>query len=134
MSEIKYTFNIGDTVQFKEGFDPSASCGLKKLAGRIVKIVDRRFYGRPSYKFEGLEDDGWFTEGCITTVTSNPYVVFVGDTKDDLYPYLSASTKEVAAEKANELTAKYCCVEAVYMPEDNDDINEIVYSNYVEGK
>ena len=67
-------------------------------------------------------------------ITSKPYVIFVGKTKDDLYPYLSISTKKDAEEKAKELTAKYCCVEATYMPEDNDDINEIVYSNYVEGK
>ena len=68
MNEIKYSFNIGDTVQFKERFNPSASSGLKKLAGKVVKIVDRRFYGRPSYKFEGLEDKGWFTEGCMQEV------------------------------------------------------------------
>ena len=134
METIKYKFNIGDTVQFKNKFHPTASCGLKTLAGRIVKVVDQRYYGRPCYKFEGLEEDGWFTEGCVTPVTSNPYVVSVGDTKDDLYPYLSTPTKKTAVEKAKELTAKYCCVEATYMPEDNDDINEIVYSNYVEGK
>ena len=61
--------------------------------------------------------------------TSNPYVVFVGDTKDDLYPYLSTPTKKTAIEKAKELTVKYCCVEAVHMPEDNVDINKIVYTN-----
>ena len=129
METIKYTFNIGDTVQFKNKFHHTASCSLKTLAGRIVKVVDQRYYGRPCYKFEGLEDDGWFTEGCVTPVTSNPYVVFVGDTKDDLYPYLSAPTKKTAVEKAKELTAKYCCVEAAYMPEDNVDVNKIVYTN-----
>lgn len=134
MGNVNYKYNIGDIVQFKEKVNPSASSSLKSLAGRIVKVVAQRYYGKPCYKFEGLEDDGWFTEGCITTVTSNPYVVFVGDTKDDLYPYLSSSTKKLAVEAAKELTAKYCCVEATYMPEDNDDINEIIYSNYVEVK
>ena len=68
MSKVTYKYNIGDTLQFKKEFPSSASTGLKKLAGRIVKVVDQRYYGKPCYKFEGLEDDGWFTEGCLQEV------------------------------------------------------------------
>lgn len=130
METIKYTFNIGDTVQFKNKFHHTASCSLKTLAGRIVKVVDQRYYGRPCYKFEGLEDEGWFTEGCIQAVKSNPYVVFAGERKGELEPIISAENKKTAIAEAKKLQATYSCVEAIYMPEDDLDINKIVYSHY----
>lgn len=132
MNNVNYKYNIGDTIKFKDKVNSSASCSLKKLAGSVVKVINRRYYGKPCYMFEGLEQEGWFTEGCLTAVSSNPYVIFVGDTKDDLSPYKSVSNKKLAVKTAKELATEYRCVEAIYMPEDNDDINDIVYSNYVE--
>lgn len=130
MSKVNYKYNIGDTVQFQEEFGPTATCGLKQHAGEIVKVVDQRYYGRPCYKFEGLEDEGWFTEGCIQAVKSNPYVVFAGERKGELEPIISAETKKTAIAEAKKLQATYSCVEAIYMPEDDLDINKIVYSHY----
>lgn len=60
----------------------------------------------------------------------NPYVIFSGETKDDLYPVDTAATREEAVAKAANLwyeTKK--CVEATYMPEDDDDTNVVVWSN-----
>ena len=66
---------------------------------------------------------------------SYPYVIFTGPTKNDLYLVRVAATKEeaIASAKALALLGKgnpiYKCAEAIYMPEDNDDINEVVWSN-----
>jgi hypothetical protein len=143
MKKVNYKYNIGDTVQFRNELPDSASTGLSEHAGKTVKIVEQRYYGGPCYKLEGLEEAGWFTEPCfmsLPTATSkqrldsNAYVVFAGSSKEELQPVFSAPTKRSAVAKAKKLATEYNCVEATYMPEDNDDINEIVYSNYVEGK
>lgn len=63
--KMDYKYNIGDTVQFKKQFSSTASCGLKEMAGKVVKVVDRRRYERACYMFEGFEDKGWFSEGTI---------------------------------------------------------------------
>lgn len=66
---------------------------------------------------------------------SNPYVIFSGETKNDLYPVGAAPTKEEAISRAKALALlgkvkpEYKCAEAVYMPEDDDDTNEVVWSN-----
>lgn len=65
MSNVNYKYNIGDTVRFKERFEPIASSGLTEMAGLTVKVLDCRFYGGPCYKFEGYEDKGWFTEQTL---------------------------------------------------------------------
>ena len=61
---------------------------------------------------------------------SNPYVIFAGETADDLYPVDTAFTKEEAISKAADLWQKTKkCVEATYMPEDDIDTNVVVWSN-----
>ena len=130
---IIYKYNIGDTVQIKERFSSTASIGLKELAGDIVTIIDRRFYGDPCYKFAGLEDSGWFSEGTIKCKI-NPYVIFVGEFKDDLEPIASAPNKETAIRIAKAVQGEYSYIEAVYMPEEDDDANDVVYIHYEEVK
>jgi hypothetical protein len=143
MKKVNYKYNIGETVQFRNDFPDSASTELSKHTGETVKIVEQRYYGGPCYKLEGLEEAGWFTESCFMNlptatskqrIDSNAYVVFAGSSKEELQPVFSAPTKRSAVAKAKKLATEYNCVEATYMPEDDDDINEIVYSNYVEGK
>jgi len=62
------------------------------------------------------------------------YIVNAGPTKDNLRPACTYKTKEDAISGAQRLTAekipglKY--TEVVYMPEDNDDINEVVWTNW----
>lgn len=129
--EIKYKYNFGDTVQVKKRFRGIASDGLKALAGKVVTIIDRRYYGEPCYKFEGLADSGWFTESVIKCKV-NPYVVFVGDSRDDLEPLEAVSSKAAAVSSAKTAQSEYSCVEAIYMPEDDENTHEIVYSHYEE--
>lgn len=61
---------------------------------------------------------------------ANPYVIFAGDSQNHLEPRVSAPNKKSALAEAKALEAKHTCVEAVFMPEDNFDVNEVVYSNY----
>ena len=60
----------------------------------------------------------------------NDYIINVGHTVDNLMPTESARTEQEAIEMAKELNKEYKCVEVVYMPVDNDDINDIVWSSY----
>ena len=63
MRTIKYKYNVGDKVMFKEEFVPSASIGLKELAGQTATVVERKDYGGPAYRLDG--HDGFFKQGCF---------------------------------------------------------------------
>jgi hypothetical protein len=61
------------------------------------------------------------------------YIVNAGKTKDNLYPACAYKYKEDAIAGAERLVAAGTSlkfVEVVYMPEDNDDINEVVWKNF----
>ena len=60
---------------------------------------------------------------------SNSYIIFVGQTKDNLQPFESAASERAAIASAQQLQAMFPYTEAVYMPEDDVDTNEVVYSN-----
>ena len=60
---------------------------------------------------------------------SNPYIIFVGHTADNLQPFESAPNEQLATEVAQQLQTMFPYTEAVYMPEDEVDTNEVVYSN-----
>ena len=63
MRTIKYKYKVGDRVQFKESFSPTASCGLETLAGQTATITECRDYSGPSYRIAG--HDGFFKERCF---------------------------------------------------------------------
>lgn len=128
---IIYKYKVGDTVQLKTEFDHSASCGLNALAGEIVTIIDCRYYGVPCYKFAKYESCGWFTEGTIKGKV-NPFIVFVGSSREDLEPIASAPNKVTAIRIAKSVQSEYSYVEAIYMPEEYEDTNEVVYIHYEE--
>ena len=132
MRQIEYKYKVNDLIKFKDKFSPSASCDLKELAGQSARVVERRDYNGPSYRLEGHE--GFFKESCFQGRVSYPYVIFAGDSKNHLEPCKSAPTEESAIKVAKELQNKWNCVEATYMPEDDFDINEVVYSYYKEEK
>lgn len=61
---------------------------------------------------------------------SAPYILFAGETKDSLYPLKAFRDKDEAIADAKETVKLGCpCAEVVYMPENDDDINEVVWSN-----
>lgn len=61
---------------------------------------------------------------------SNPYVIFVGHAADNLQPFESAPDEKTAIKRALELKDAFPCTEVVYMPEENLDVNELVYFKY----
>ena len=60
---------------------------------------------------------------------TNPYVIFVGYSADNLQPFSAAPTQEDAIQRAIALKDTFPCVEAVLMPEDDIDTNEVIYSS-----
>lgn len=58
----------------------------------------------------------------------NDYILNVGQDRYNLNPYESAHTEKEAFDRAEELCKEYKCVEVVYMPCDNIDINEVIWS------
>lgn len=60
---------------------------------------------------------------------SNSYVIFAGDSQNCLEPIVSAPNKKAAIIEAKVLEEKYTCVEAIFMPEYNTNINKVVYHN-----
>jgi hypothetical protein len=64
------------------------------------------------------------------TQEDNDYIINVGQTRDNLRPFDSAHTEDEAIKKAEQYTEDWKCVEVVYMPVDDDDINEIICGFY----
>ena len=132
MRQITYKYKVNDILKFKNNFGPSASSDLKEFEGCTARVIECRDYNGPCYKLANI--DGFFQESCFQGRVSYPYVIFAGDSRNHLEPRKSAPTEESAVEVAKELQDKWNCVEATYMPEDDLDINEVVYSYYKEEK
>lgn len=64
------------------------------------------------------------------TDDTNDYILNVGQTQNELTPYASAATPAEAEKKALEFRKTWKCVEIVYMPVDDDGINEIIWAEY----
>ena len=61
--------------------------------------------------------------------TTHPYIINAGEDKDDLYPYLACESKDKAIALC-ENNKYYNYLEVVYMPEDDEDINEVVWRSW----
>ena len=61
---------------------------------------------------------------------SYPYIINVGMKKDDLQPYLAATSEEEAIKYAKQALMFYRYTEVVYMPEDDIDTNEVVWRSW----
>lgn len=83
-----------------------------------------------------LEEAGYILSECSKEEYDrmsgdlDDYIINVGHDRKDLGPYESAFTGELAINRAIELCNEFDCVEVVYMPNDDDDINEIIWSHY----
>jgi hypothetical protein len=84
----------------------------------------------------GLEVFGYKLIECskeeFETMTQdvNDFIINVGKDRSSINPFDSAHTEDEAIEKAQKYCEDWKCVEVVYMPCDNEDINEIVWSYY----
>lgn len=85
-----------------------------------------------------LEESGYLLTECSKTEFDrmtcdvNDYIINVGNSRNDLDPFESAHTGAEAIERARELGKEYSHVEVVYMPNNDVDINEIIWSWYEE--
>ena len=97
---------------------------------------DRDFDTERATEYFGLSIYGYKLVECskeeFDTMTQevNDYIINVGQTRDELNPFESAHTEPEAIERAKELNKEYKCVEVVYMPQDNIDVNKIVWFKY----
>ena len=102
----------------------SSSCDLDD--GRIVAERTR------------INDYGYYLVECskeefdTMTQDENEYIINVGHDRFHMEPFESAHTDAEAIARAEELLKEYKCAEVVYMPNDNIDINEIIWSWYDE--
>ena len=64
-------------------------------------------------------------------MTNHDYIINAGKSQNDCMPLMAASTKEEAIEKAKVLVElhKYKYTEAVFMPESDISINEVVWTS-----
>ena len=81
-------------------------------------------------KLEEIKDEPEPNPEATDMVLMNDYILNVGQTQDDLDPFASARNSEEALAKALELRKTWKCVEIVYMPVDDDDVNEIIWAEY----
>lgn len=65
------------------------------------------------------------------TKKSFGFIMFAGKTKDDLYPISAWQDLDEAIEAGRRLlkTKVYKYIEITYMPEDDNDVNEIVWAS-----
>ncbi len=61
--QINYKYKVGDFVQFKDKFSPTASTDLKNYVGQVAMITECRDYNGPCYRLGGY--DGFFSESCF---------------------------------------------------------------------
>lgn len=66
----------------------------------------------------------------VMTNDKNDFIINVGSSRFAMEPFESVHTDEEGRARCDELRKDYKCVELVYMPVDNTDINEVVYSWY----
>jgi hypothetical protein len=118
---MKY-FKAISTTDPEDVLYVSGNCD-RDTVERVAERLQIEAYG---YKLEECSKEEFET----MTQDQNDYIINVGQTRDDIGPFESAYTEEEAVERAEQLCKEYKCVEIVYMPQDNIDINETIWSWY----
>lgn len=63
-----------------------------------------------------------------TELTTYPYIINAGQDQSNLEPVMAAETLETALRKAHDIErTQHLFAEVVYMPEDDEDINDVMY-------
>lgn len=89
-------------------------------------VAERAHIGNYGYALQECSKE----EFEAMTQEINDYIINVGQDRDNVYPHASAHTEAEAIEQATKLRETWKCVEVVYMPCANEDINEIVWADY----
>ena len=81
----------------------------------------------PMYLGNNGQKNKWNNKEVTKMTKFNDYVINVGDDWENLTPFETAATKKKAIVAAETIDAK--CVEVVYSPCNNIDVNKIVWRN-----
>ena len=109
---------------------------IDDVTDELYVSCNRDFEAKTAAEHLGLAADGYLLVECTQeefeamTQEENDFIINVGQEKGNLNPFDSAHTEDEAIQKAEKYCEDWKCVEVVYMPCDNDDINEIVWSYY----
>ena len=95
-------------------------------ADTLEQVLERLQLAEYGYKLVECTKEEYDT----MTQDVNDYILNVGQDRHHLDPYASARTEYEAIELAEKLRETWKCVEVVYMPCDNIDINDIIWSDY----
>lgn len=69
-------------------------------------------------------------KGCLLVSFNFNYVVCVGNSIDGILPEIASPTEHDAIMLAKSLQDEFSFVEVVYIPENNSDVNKVVYANF----
>lgn len=118
---MKY-FKAANKVDPKDSFYLSCSCDINNFGmADQLKLYGYSFIECTKEEYETMTQER--NDHII-----NDYIIKVGRSKAALRPFDSAHTPKEAVDKAKEYTEDWEYVEIVYMPVDNDDINEVVWT------
>lgn len=96
-------------------------------ADTLEKVAERLKIAGYGYKLVECSKEEFDT----MTPEVNDYIINVGVSRSECGPFESAHTEAEAIERARALCKEYPCVEVVYMPVNDEDINEIIWKKYL---
>ena len=95
-------------------------------ADTVEQVMERLQLGGYGYTLVECTKEEFET----MTQDQNDYILNVGQDRDNLNPFDSARTEYEAIKKAEQYKEDWKFVEVVYMPQNNIDINDIIWSDY----
>lgn len=98
------------------------SMGIEQLWE--LKLEEIKFDGEPN---QDCEQISLFDYDLDESQEVNDYIINVGHDEDNLTPFDSAHTYEEGIEKCEKHFEDWEFIELVYMPQENDDINVVVW-------
>ena len=107
-------------------YDPEDVLYLSSTFDRDTPEAMQERLNLGRYEFQECSE----REFKVATDDQNDFVINVGESRFAMEPYESAHSEKEGRERVDELHKSFKCVELVYMPQDNIDINEVVYSWY----
>ena len=109
---------------------------MDDVTDELYVSCNRNFDAKKAAEHLGLAEAGYLLVECSAeefeamTQEENDFIINVGQEKGNLEPFDSAHTEAEGIEKAKKYLEDWKCVEVVYMPVDNEDVNEIVWKKY----
>lgn len=104
-----------------------------KSEGKLYMKIAEQPDGANAIDVDGDEEEVYFKPETPVSKPSAPYVIFAGEDQNTAEPMTACFTKKGALATAQKYSETYKYTEAVYMPEDDIDTNEVLIK-YQDGK